>query len=190
MSDTAFDRAAAHLFKIEGKYADHPDDRGGRTMYGVTESVARAAGYRGEMKDLSPDQARTIAKERYWDAQRLTEVARLCEPLAAEMFEAGYLMHPIWPGRFLQRCLNVFNRGGKQYPELYVDGLVGPATLTALSQFLTQRGLEGAGVLTAALDQLQGARLIGIAERDPSQRAFAYGWMRARTYNAPVPPTT
>jgi Glycosyl hydrolase 108 len=34
----------------EGGYSNHPADRGGATRWGVTEAVARAHGYRGDMR--------------------------------------------------------------------------------------------------------------------------------------------
>ena len=35
----------------EGRYVNHPADRGGATCWGITEAVARAEGYVGAMRD-------------------------------------------------------------------------------------------------------------------------------------------
>ena len=43
------------LIKREGGYVNNPADRGGATKYGITQSVARENGYRGNMKDLPLD---------------------------------------------------------------------------------------------------------------------------------------
>ena len=48
------------LIEREGGYSNHPADKGGPTCFGITESVARAHGYRGAMKDLPRDEAVAI----------------------------------------------------------------------------------------------------------------------------------
>jgi lysozyme family protein len=39
------------LIAREGRYSDHPFDRGGPTNWGITEAVARDNGYMGKMRD-------------------------------------------------------------------------------------------------------------------------------------------
>jgi lysozyme family protein len=80
----------------------------------------------------------------------------------------------------LQRWLNALNAQGSRYADLFVDGRIGEVTLTALRAFLRWRGDEGARVLVTALNCTQGVRYLEIAERDPRQEAFTYGWLRAR----------
>lgn len=60
--DQAYDRLMGH----EGGYANHPDDPGGETMWGVTARVARAAGYTGPMRDLPRETAKAIYRAQYW----------------------------------------------------------------------------------------------------------------------------
>lgn len=40
------------LIKREGGYVNNLADRGGATKYGITEAVARANGFKGNMRDL------------------------------------------------------------------------------------------------------------------------------------------
>ena len=62
--DTAFDLLITH----EGGFSNHPDDPGGATMYGVTEKVARANGFTGNMRDFTLAQSKEIYRKSYWDA--------------------------------------------------------------------------------------------------------------------------
>lgn len=61
-----FVSAWSRLLENEGGYSDHPADTGGRTMWGITESVARAHGYEGDMRDLPQSVAMQIAHDSYW----------------------------------------------------------------------------------------------------------------------------
>lgn len=178
--DTHFLKAMSDVFGHEGGYSDHTSDRGGKTMFGITEKVARANGYTGPMDQLSVEEARRIYKAQYWDINRLDEIAGLSYLVAFEMFDTGVNMGVVQAGRFLQRALNAFNRGGKDYDDVKADGIVGPVTVYSLKQFLAKRGAEGAIVLTRALNCLQGGRYIDIVEADVAQEDFAYGWFKNR----------
>ncbi len=56
------------ILNIEGSYVDNPADRGGPTKWGITEKTARAHGYKGNMRDLSRDEAYLILEQDYWTA--------------------------------------------------------------------------------------------------------------------------
>jgi len=178
---TAFDRAFAHVLKAEGGYSDDARDSGGRTMLGITESVARANGYVGDMRDLSVADAGLIYRRQYWDTMRLDSVAALSEPIAAELFDTGVNMGIGVAGKFLQRALNVLNRAGQDYPDLTVDGIVGPIAVAALQSFLAKRRGSGEVVMLRALNALQGARYIELAEARVKDEAFVFGWLLNRT---------
>ena len=44
----------------EGGYVNHSDDKGGPTNWGITQEVARAHGYSGDMRNLTRQQALDI----------------------------------------------------------------------------------------------------------------------------------
>ena len=176
-----FDDAFRDLILIEGGYSNDPKDRGGATMYGITEAVARAHGYAGPMDRLDLATAKSIYRRAYWDRQRLDEVEfRAGASIAVELFDTGVNMGVLVAGRFLQTALNALNREGRDFPDMDVDGRIGPGTLFALRAYVQARGQEGRVVLLRALNCLQGARYLQIAASDPSQEAFVYGWIRAR----------
>lgn len=168
------------LIAREGGYADHPADRGGPTNWGITQAVTRANGYAGDMRALPRAEAARIYRKLYWHEPRFDAVSEVAPVLAAEMFDTGVNMGPPVAAGFLQRALNALNRNGKDYPDLMLDRTIGPATLAALHAFVAQRGKPGERVLLKAIEALQGAHYIAIAEARPANEAFVYGWIANR----------
>ena len=115
----------------EGGYVDHPDDKGGPTKWGITQNTARAHGYRGDMRDLTREQALEILEADYWYGPRFDQIATLSPDIAAELCDTGVNMGPTVASKMLQRWLNVFNLRGKLYPDLDADGRIGPRTINA-----------------------------------------------------------
>ena len=175
------DGLIAALIDREGGYSDHPADRGGPTMFGITEAVARAHGYRGAMRDLPRDEAAAIYRRLYWLRPQFDQVAARTPRVAAELFDTGANMGPAVAATFLQRALTALNRNGKDYPDLVPDGRLGAASIAALDAFLDVRGLRGGEtVLLRALEALQGERYLRLAEKRPANEAFLYGWLASR----------
>jgi lysozyme family protein len=167
-------------YLIRGGYANHPADRGGPTNWGITGAVARRQGYMGDMRTLLRSDAAAIYKRLYWFKPRFDEVAINAPYLAAELFDTGINMGTGTATAFLQRALNALNREGRDYADLAIDRQIGPATIAALQAFLRKRGAGGEAVLLKAVEALQGAHYINIAEARPSQEAFVYGWLANR----------
>ncbi|WP_423601832.1 glycoside hydrolase family 108 protein [Sphingomonas sp. MS122] len=174
------DELIEEVIAREGGYSNHPADRGGPTRWGITEAVARQHGFTGDMRVFPRDEAVAIYRRIYWLRPCFAEVAKHAPALAAELFDTGINMGPAVAGRFLQRALNALNRNEKDYPDLAVDGAVGPATLAALGAFLDRRGPPGETVLIKAAEALQGERYLALAERRPANEAFLYGWLANR----------
>jgi lysozyme family protein len=164
----------------EGGYSNHPADRGGPTRWGITEQVARAYGYSGDMRDLPRATAVDIYRRRYWTGPGFDDVAAFAPRVAEEMFDTGVNMGVGVPPLLLQRALNLLNRGGGDYPDIAVDGRIGPMTLHALRSFIGKRGLAGEKVLLKALDGFQVGRYADITEARPANEAFFYGWLANR----------
>lgn len=164
----------------EGGYVHHPADRGGATRFGITEAVARAHGYAGDMRHFDRPAAVAIYRRRYWSQPAFDRVAERAPTLAGELFDTGVNMGPAVAAGFVQRALNALNRGARDYPDVAVDGQIGRVTLRALDVFLATRGAAGETVLVKAVEALQGERYLTLAERRPANEAFLYGWLAQR----------
>lgn len=169
-----------HVIGVEGGYSNHPADKGGPTRWGVTEQVARAFGYGGDMRALPRDVAVQIYRKRYFIEPGIDRVAVLAPRLATELFDTGVNMGTALPGRFLQRALNAFNRGGDDYPDIAIDGRIGTVTIARLAAFLKLRGGAGETVLIRACDAQQALRYLEISEAREANEAFTYGWFANR----------
>lgn len=174
------ERLVTQIIETEGGYVDDPDDLGGETCWGITVEVARAWGYDGPMKDLPKETAREIYRERYYYGPHFDRVAEISPAIAHELTDTGVNMGVGQSGAFLQTALNALNNAGAYYRDITVDGQIGPATLGSLRAYLDLRGGEGEDVMMIALNALQGARYIELAEVRERNERFVYGWLRAR----------
>jgi len=164
----------------EGGYVDNANDRGGPTNYGITEAVARSQGYSGAMSDLPRTEAVAIYLRLYWLRPRLDKVAEHAPALAAKLLDISVNMGPTSAISFLKRSLNAISRANSPTPNFASVSNVDDALLAALQSFLTSRGEDGEAVLVKAVNALQGAQYIAIAERRPADKVFAYGWIKNR----------
>jgi lysozyme family protein len=148
-----FDLAFKMLIQHEGGFSNHAADPGGKTMFGITEAVARENGYKGEMPNLPIDLAKRIYRDRYWDAVRAEE---LPASVRYAVFDAAVNSGPRQAIRWLQRAV-----GAKD------DGIIGPQTL-ALVRSVNQEKLVRV-VLAQRL------RFMSTLSNWP---AFSRGWAR------------
>jgi lysozyme family protein len=169
------------ILMMEGGLTDAPADGGGVTNFGITEATARAAGYTAAMADMAPAEAEAIYRADFWVAPQFDQIDPIMPTLAAFLLESGINLGPHTPSTYLQRALNVLNNQGTLYPAIAVDGVCGPLTRAALKSYLTVRDLDnGEGVLLGVLRSLTAVNYVEIAEANPSQSVFEYGWLRVR----------
>ena len=115
-----FDEAFQRLIGHEKGYANHPDDPGGETMWGVTKRVARMNGYAGDMRALPLETAKEIARKEYWDA---VKADKLPAAVRFDVFDASYHSSPEQATIWLQRDAGVDD-----------DGSLGPLTMMAVNE--------------------------------------------------------
>lgn len=169
------------VIRAEGGYSDNPNDAGGKTMFGITEKVARANGYTGDMRNLPIELARKIYFKQYITDPGFDRVLSLSPAIASELVDTGVNCGTGIASEFLQRALNAFNQRGHLWPDLVVDGGVGQKTIDAMAAYLKNRAKDdGEAVMLRALNALQGARYIEIGEANPKNEDFEFGWFRNR----------
>lgn len=168
------------LLGVEGGYSNNPNDSGGPTRWGVTEKVARADGYTGDMKEYPLERAINVYVQNYWNPLRGDDIVVLSSAIIQELFDTNVNCYAGFAAKSLQRCLNVLNDRGKHYPDIEVDGSIGQQTMTCLAAYLTRRGNEGERVLLRMLNSLQGTHYITLAEAREKDETFVYGWFNHR----------
>lgn len=113
---SSFDDAFTALVGNEGGYSNNPADPGGATMHGITERVARGWGYQGDMKDLSLDTAKAIARKFYWDPYQCDQFdARIGFQVLDAAYNGGHA------AQWLQQAAGVTQ-----------DGIIGAITIATV----------------------------------------------------------
>jgi len=178
----AFDITMGH----EGTYAKDPDDSGGETYKGISrrfnpqwegwkmiDDVQNHPKFPRILKDLPQLQkaVKSFYKSYYWDINKLDEISS--QAIAEEIFDTGVNMGRSRAAKFLQESLNYLNRNERLFDDLIVDGLVGPATLTAL-EFVLMQGEEE--LLLKVLNVIQGNFYLNYIKRSPTQEKYMRGW--------------
>ena len=148
---TTFDQAFTRLMGHEGAYSNHAADPGKATMWGVTEAVARANGYQGDMRELPQDFAKGVYYSAYWKPCRCDEL-----PIGARfaVFDAAVNSGVSQSIKWLQRAVGVRE-----------DGVIGPQTLAA------------AHATSALAQKLAGQRLMFMTNLS-TWPSFGKGWAR------------
>ena len=168
---TSFTKALNLTLQHEGGFVFDPIDHGGATSYGISEGVALAHGYEGDMRDLPLSLAEEIYRKSYWNKLNLDYIAAHYEPLAILLFDVGVNQGVMTAAKFLQEAINVVKDGAN----IIVDGIIGNSTLLELKNIT--RIDERIGLLKM-IEIQRGARYLAICKNDPSQEKFIFGWLK------------
>ncbi|HDM8192327.1 TPA: hypothetical protein P0E30_003760 [Vibrio harveyi] len=168
------------LIDREGGYKNHPSDPGKATCWGWTEKNARKRGYKGDMRDFPRDTAFKWYLEDYWNKPGYKKISELSIPIAIELLDSGVNCGISRASKWLQRSLNIMNRGQRLYGDIGADGMIGRKTIKALEAYLKHRGEDGTTVMLRCLNSWQGVHYMTLGEKKESFEDFQFGWFLHR----------
>lgn len=159
------DQSLDWLLEEEGGWSNHPADRGGATMYGVTQATYSAWRKKKgrpaqSVRKISKEEAKELYNEEYWQA---ASCDKLPWPISYLTFDAAV-------NSGVRRAIQWLQTGLHCQP----DGVAGSKTLAAAAQAVATGD-------TASLLRIIDARTVFLArlvQSKPSQAAFLLGWWR------------
>jgi lysozyme family protein len=168
---TRFDRALSVVLSHEGGFANHADDPGGATMYGITAGVLGAwrelgrAATPDEVRHMTLEEAGAIYRAKYWRP----EYDLIDSDLAAiKVFDMAVNMGSHQAHVLAQRAVTACGFKAKE------DGVIGPMSLAALNSAVPAE-------LLMELCHAQDRFYMDLANVRPALAVFLAGWReRAR----------
>lgn len=157
-----FQKALEFTLRWEGGYSDHPADKGGATMRGITQATydayLRSIGAPSHpVKGIRDEEIEWIYHRNYWEEIKGDSLPM---PLAIAVFDCAVNSGPSRSIKLLQSAC-----GG-----LVIDGLIGPKTLAAAQVVSVGKVIEQ-----------REAFLRRIVVRDVTQKVFLDGWINRTT---------
>ncbi len=159
------------VLKWEGGLSNHPDDPGGRTNKGITQSVYNS--WRKEkglpprdVAQITDNEVRQIYFERYWTP---SHAGQLPPPLDLVVFDCAVNCGVATSIRLLQKALSELG-----YYTDKVDGIFGNLTAQAVEKCRKDGKLP---ILINKCVQLRNLRYHEIATKNPRLKTFLKGWL-------------
>lgn len=165
----------------EKGYVNHPSDPGGATIWGITERVARANGYTGDMRVMPQSVARDIYYREYIVKPGFLGIAEIDPAVAEEVIDSGVNAGQKRAALWFQQALNVLNRRGVDYGDITEDGIIGRGSIAAFQALRRKRGESGARrLMLKALNCLQFKHYYDLAKGNAKFEDFMPGWLDGR----------
>ena len=149
-----FNRVIGH----EGGYANHPADKGGETIWGITVRTARENGYLGAMRTMSREQAYQIYLRAFWQRYHCDHFP---SAVAFQFFDACVNHGAGNACRMLQRAVGIAD-----------DGMIGLVSLDAINHT----------PVSDVLMALNAERLLFYTKLS-NFNVFGKGWVNRIAYN-------
>lgn len=154
--------------QMEGGWSNHPLDRGGATMCGITFATfcewRRLKGMpqptTSDLKTITEQEWADIFKKLYWDRWKADLIGN--QSVANLLVDFAWASGPATAIRYIQ----------KHVLWLPADGICGPLTLTCINGFPNQEHLFN--LIKAARLQF----IDNLIQNHPEQQVFEKGWKR------------
>ena len=175
------------LYAVEGGYVNDPSDPGGATNHGVTEKVARANGYRGDMRAFprhchgpATACADQVYVRQYIAAPGYMAMIEIEPAVAQELVDTAVNMGPARENRWFRQTIN--GLAPAQLPESSAP--LGPADIAAYRGVQAALGRTRACVAVLdGLDRRQAGEYRRIARGRPASAKYLKGWLKNRIGN-------
>jgi lysozyme family protein len=171
----------AAVVALEGGYVDHPNDPGGATNWGITERVARANGFRGDMRDLTQGQAKDIYRRQYIERPGFLPLVEIDAAVAEEVIDTGVNMGPARPTRFFRRAVNEVC--GTTLP---ITSTMDTVATKAWGDCRQNLGASACVAMLRSLDAQQRAEYDRLVRVNPRLKVFHRGWVKHRVGNVSI----
>lgn len=182
---------------FEGGWSDHPSDRGGRTIYGISkiqnpswagwelvevvlvkcaaQNLPKAATRAAlEADERIKELARLFYRQHYWDLVLGDSLAAVSQDVAGEVFEQSVNLGVYRACKNLQVVLNIMNRDYLIVPDIREDGKIGVETVSRLQRYAVTNDIPN---VLKLLNHQQSRTYIDMASSDKTQRMFIRGWL-------------
>lgn len=174
------------VYVAEGGYVNDSRDPGGATNYGVTQQVARSAGYRGDMRYFprhcdgpAAACADTIYVRQYIEKPGFMPVIEVDPAVGGELVDTGVNMGPARPSKWFEQSLNELGAG-----PVPVTGVVDAGDIAAYRRLQETSGaVEACVLMLSDLDSKQLVEYRRLVRVNPKLGKFLNGWTRARIGN-------
>jgi len=170
------------IIYVEGGYINDPFDPGGETKYGITIGTARSYGYKGEIKDLTLEQANEIYTNLYIKKPHFDLLVQENPAVAHKIIDAGVNIGTQRVSVWFQETLNKLSRDGKDYSKIKEDGVVGNQTINAYRGLVRTRGsIKACELVIKSMDSYMGNWYLHL-----KYPQYTVGWMDKRVQNIPL----
>jgi type VI secretion system secreted protein VgrG len=172
-----FEYALNILLEDEGGYSNDADDPGGSTNLGITQedldNYHEKLGLPAKVEQLTREDAAKYYKIMWWDRFHYEAINSL--NIATKIFDMAVNIGACESHKLLQKAL-IYSG----YPEMKVDGILGPKTIAATNE-CTLHGRESD--LMENICEETSSYYKTITEENPKLYKFLKGWLKRAAWN-------